>query len=80
MLSAIWGADNCFKLLVDFGGCDLSLRDSRGADVYNHANSYRRADIVNMLNTVRQKGVVMVNVNTAKLQQTVNLDEMLVAG
>lgn len=65
---------------MDFGGCDLSLRDSRGADVYNHASSYRRAPIVNMLNTIRQKGLVMVNVNTAKLQQTVNLDQMLVSG
>jgi hypothetical protein len=42
MLSAIWNSERCFSLLMNFGGSDLTIRDSRHADVLSHAVSYRR--------------------------------------
>lgn len=64
MLTVIWGAQECFDLLIDFGGCDLSLRDARGADIFHHAFSYRREKMQKILNGFKQNNVVVFAVRT----------------
>lgn len=78
MLSVIWGAQDCFDLLTNCGGSDLSLRDTRGTDVFQNAFSYRREAMQKTLASYKQGNVVIMSVNTNVLQASVNLDAMLV--
>lgn len=79
MLSVIWDAQECWNVLTAFGGSDLSLRDSRGSDVFQHSFAYRRENVQKALAPYRQSNMMMMNVNTKPLQASVNLDAMLIS-
>jgi hypothetical protein len=41
-LTAIWGAQESFIELIEAGGLDLSLKDTKGIDIFMEAKTYKR--------------------------------------
>jgi ankyrin repeat protein len=77
MLAVIWNSDRCFSVLVNYGGSDLSIRDSRYADALAHALSYKRTKFADLLSKLRAQKVAVLPVNTAALGQPASLDKLL---
>ena len=41
-----WNAINCFHLILDCGGTDLSYRDKANNDVFAKANLFKRQEML----------------------------------
>ena len=59
-----WGSINCFNLLLDSGGIDLSYTDKSNNDVFAKANLFKRTEMLQVLEQFKAANALMVLVQS----------------
>jgi len=49
MVAIEWNAVNCFHVIIDCGGVDLSYTDKSNDDVFSKSKLFKRQDMLDIL-------------------------------
>jgi hypothetical protein len=52
---------------MNYGGVDLTLKDSKGFDVFYLAYSYKRIDMAKILSEFKAYGITLIDINLSEL-------------
>jgi hypothetical protein len=63
-----WNAVNCFYLLLDCGGVDMSYSDKSNNDVFAKANLFKRGEMLEVLERFKSANALMVLVQTENVR------------
>ncbi len=75
-----WNAINCFYLILDCGGVDLSYKDKAGNDVFAKAFLFKRAEMLEVLEKFKAGNALMVVVSSEKARGFRDFSQLLATG